>query len=896
MKKAILILAMLSCLYSAVKAQLVNGINFQAVARNASGTVIANRKITVRMSVREGSPTGFLEYSEIKATVTNAVGLFVLVLGDPGPPTTITTGSYTGINWSTGNKYLQIEIDPTGGIDFISLGTQKINFVPFAHYANGIAARNIAGILSLEQGGTGTNNLIDLKVNLQLDKADNTSDIDKPISNAVQSALDTKESITNKSSNITNDGNSDTRYPSVKAVKSYADGIAARIPAPQVNADWNATAGVIQILNKPSLANVATSGDYNDLTNKPSVYYLPTASATTLGGVKIGTNIFIDANGVISASGTGLGSVTSIATDNTMTGGPITTFGTLKIDTTLISTKANVTAALLQKLSLSELPLSVANGGTGATSASAGLSALLPSQTGNAGKFLQTDGTTVSWVTSAGSIAVPVSGENGGTGVSNAGKTITLGGNLVTVGSFVTTLTANGTTNLTLPGSGTLATLNGTETFTNKTLTSPVITSPSITGTLTLPSGATGVTATAGDNSTKLATTAFVANAVTNALPDATSTVKGLLQLSGDLSGTAASPSVVTVGGATAANVATATGLAIAATNVNTANTIIKRDASGNFSAGTITATVFSGSLSGNASTATTAGTVTAAAQPLITSLGTLSSLTVSGTANAGTVSATIINGTLGTAAQSNITSLGTLTSLTINGTATANTFSATTLNGTLGTAAQNNITSLGTLIGLTVSGATTLSSFTTTGFVQSNSAGILRTAALSSSNVTTALGYTPVHPNIGSFSDNSIQSVPAINTATAMTLTKTEIGGYGVSLVNGTQIKVDNAGIYNLQFSAQMSKSTAGATDVTIWFRKNGTDVPNSATDFNLSGNTALEVAAWNYFFDLAAGDYVEIIWSIPVTGITIEKKDTRTTPTRPAVPSLIVTMQRVN
>jgi hypothetical protein len=826
MKKFFIISGLLICLLTAVDAQLVNGINFQAVARNAAGNVITNRKITVRMSVREGSPTGFLEYSEIKSAVTNAVGLFVLVLGDPNPASTIITGSYAGINWSTGNKYLQIEIDPTGGIDFISLGSQKIQFVPFAHYANGVAARNISGVLSIEQGGTGNNNLIDLKVALQLDKADNTSDLDKPVSNPVQQVLDSKEMLSNKSTNISNDAVSDTRYPSVKAVKSYADAIAARIPAPQANADWNATSGVIQILNKPTFSAVATSGDYNDLQNRPSFYTLPTASATTLGGVKVGNNIFIDANGVISASGSGLGSVTSIATDNTLTGGPITTFGTLKIDTTMISTKANVTAALINKLSLSELPLSIANGGTGASSAAAGLTALLPSQTGNAGKFLQTDGTSVSWVTSTGSITVPVSGENGGTGVANTGKTITLGGNLVTVGAFVTTLTANGTTTLTLPITGTLATVGGTETLTNKTLTSPVISSPTISGTVSLPAGASGITATAGDNSTKLATTAFVTTAVANAaIPDATTSTKGALQLAGDLSGTATSPSVITVGGATASNIATATGLAIAATNNNTASTIIKRDGSGNFSAGTITATVFSGALSGNASTATaatTAVTVTAASQPAITSLGTLT--------------------------------------------------------------------------GLTVSGTTRLSGFTSTGFVQSNSSGVLSSAALSSSNITTALGFTPVHSNFGSFSDNTTQTASAINTATLMTLNTTDIGGYGVSLANGTQIKVDNSGIYNLQFSAQMSKSSAGASDVTVWFRKNGTDVPNSATDFNLSGNTALEVAAWNYYFDLAAGDYIEIVWSTPVLTITIDKLDARTSPTRPAVPSLIVTMHRVN
>ncbi len=71
----------------------------------------------------------------------------------------------------------------------------------------------------------------------------------------------------------------------------------------------------------------------------------------------------------------------------------------------------------------------------------------------------------------------------GGTGVNNGTKTITLGGNLTTSGAFATTLTVTNTTNVTLPTTGTLATLAGTETFTNKTLTSPTITGGSINNT-----------------------------------------------------------------------------------------------------------------------------------------------------------------------------------------------------------------------------------------------------------------------------------------------------------------------------------------------------------------------------------------------------------------------------
>lgn len=83
--------------------------------------------------------------------------------------------------------------------------------------------------------------------------------------------------------------------------------------------------------------------------------------------------------------------------------------------------------------------------------------------------------TTLGTITTGTWNAGVIAGAYGGTGVNNNGKTITLGGNLTTSGAYATTLTATGATNVTLPTTGTLATLAGTETFTNKTLTLPTI-------------------------------------------------------------------------------------------------------------------------------------------------------------------------------------------------------------------------------------------------------------------------------------------------------------------------------------------------------------------------------------------------------------------------------------
>jgi hypothetical protein len=174
-------------------------------------------------------------------------------------------------------------------------------------------------------------------------------------------------------------------------------------------------------------------------------------------------------------------------------------------------------------------------------------------------------------------------------------------------------------------------------------------------------------------------------------------------------------------------------------------------------------------------------------------------------------------------------------------------------------------------------------------------------------SRITSALGalFGPrggkyLNAPYGAFQDSTDQVAANTTTAYAITFDTTDFSN-GVTLSNSSRLNVSQSGIYNVQFSIQFTNTTNASQDVDVWFRKNGTNADKSNSRFGFAprkgaGDPFHTIAAINYFLSLNANDYVEIMWRPTDVGVSIEQYPAGTSPTRPAVPSAIVTLSFVS
>jgi hypothetical protein len=136
MKKLFTLLMVISITFSAF-AQAPQKMSYQAVIRNASNALVTSHAIGMRVSILQGSATGTAVFVETQTPTTNANGLVTIEIGGGIP----VTGTFSGIDWSTGTYFIKTETDPAGGSSYTITGTSQLLSVPYALYSK--TTRNV---------------------------------------------------------------------------------------------------------------------------------------------------------------------------------------------------------------------------------------------------------------------------------------------------------------------------------------------------------------------------------------------------------------------------------------------------------------------------------------------------------------------------------------------------------------------------------------------------------------------------------------------------------------------------------------------------------------------------------------------------------------------------------
>ena len=254
---------------------------YQSIIKNSSGYLLKNQEVGLRISILFNSSNGAEVYSEEHFPTSNSNGLVTVIIGEG-----LTGDNISAIDWGNGEYFIKVEVDPEGGINYTMNQTSQLLSVPYALYA--------------ENSGSGLNLLgqdfITLSnQTLTVNKVDLADDVDGILP-------------------ITNGGTGSDTAPMVGVITA-ADEAAARsvlglgTAATTASTDYATAAqgALADSAQQPPSEGAFTDGDKSKLDGiaaSANNYSLPDATSTTLGGIKVGTNLSIDSNGVLSSTDT----------------------------------------------------------------------------------------------------------------------------------------------------------------------------------------------------------------------------------------------------------------------------------------------------------------------------------------------------------------------------------------------------------------------------------------------------------------------------------------------------------------------------------------------------------------------------------------------------------------
>lgn len=131
MNKLVVMIFLLIMCGDKLSAQFPSTMSYQAVVRNSSNTLLQNSNVGIRVSILQGGPTGNVVYQEVQTITTNVNGLMTMEIGQGTP----IVGLFTTIPWSSGQCYLQTEIDTSGGAAYSITSTTQLLSVPYAFHS-----------------------------------------------------------------------------------------------------------------------------------------------------------------------------------------------------------------------------------------------------------------------------------------------------------------------------------------------------------------------------------------------------------------------------------------------------------------------------------------------------------------------------------------------------------------------------------------------------------------------------------------------------------------------------------------------------------------------------------------------------------------------------------------